>query len=301
MRKFLFFLFILIFLFLTLEALQRCRHAFRSNNIAPLFYGFRKYYRLINIYRPQGTFFREPFTILEKNEGKNILFIGASSTYGVYNDNFHTYPYLLQSKIRGISCLNAAESGALSDQFLDILKQRCDEYCIPDMVVFYIGYNDIFSKGPLSEYPTIEKIIDIFSKYSFLIVTIKEKILILDMEKKRDYAYRMNYVKEFNKNIEDCIKFAQHKNIKVVLIPEVLIAEKFTPTNEDYRSYSRLYVEIPEAIQGLAEKYNCHFLNPRDILYDDWKNNFVGIVHLTDKGNEVLSTFLAKNLPFEKK
>ncbi len=278
-----------------LETFQRCRHAYRNKSLEPLYYGFKENKRIIWVDEKQDLF-RQPFTILEKEKGKNLLFIGGSSTYCVDNDDLHTFPYLLQAKINGISSLNSGRPGVISDQYLDILKRCIKEFCVPDMVIFYTGGNDIFWKNSLWR----NKMINKFAKYSFLTLTIMEKFIMLDLEKRKDFEYRKRFIKEFEENMEDCIEFAQSKNIIVVLIPEVLVTEDLGPLG-DFRWHRELYLEMPGVIERLAQKHNCFFLNPKDLLYADWRENFKGTVHFTDKGSEAFSTFLAHNLPLEKK
>lgn len=296
MKRPLFSLLILIFLFLMLETSLRAIQAYRIKSIAPFFYGASKYYKLLKKHIPQESFFRPPFIVPEDRKKKIFLFIGSSVTYSCFSDDFHTFPYLLQSKIKGVLCFNAGRPGANSKEYLDVLIQCCRNFFIPELVIFYVGFNDIYWMAPFQN-----KIVDRFARYSFLVCSVKEKLIKLNLNKKAaNFEYLLYFVKEFEKNIELCIKFAQSKNIRVVLIPEVLVSEKFGPY-KDYRSYRKLYLEIPEVLKNLAKKYNCHFLDPKDILYADWRNNFVDCVHLTDRGNEVFSTFLADNLPLKKK
>ncbi len=162
------------------------------------------------------------------------------------------------------------------------------------MVIFYTGYNDMFLTVLQLENKMIIKII----QYSFLALTIREKIMFEDFKKKKALDYRINFDKEFEKNIENCIKYAQTKDIDVVLIPEILLPPEVSPFRRYIEAY---YSKVPKALNRLAQKYNCYFLDAKDILYTDWKENFVDILHITDKGNELLSTFLAHNLSFGKK
>lgn len=295
-KKFSAILLVIIFLFFILELFQRCRYVYRDNSIAPLFYGFKTEQKLISVdKKPGGALFREPFAILEKGKGENILFIGGSSTYGVNNDDFHTFPYLLQSKVNDISCLNAGVPGSVSADYLGMLMRCCREFSIPDMVVFYTGFNDIYWT---KKYLVRHKITHMIIRYSFLARTIIEKIIYMDLKKKKDFKYRMHYVKRFEKNIENCIKFAKSKNIDIVLMPEVMIFEKLDASKGMW--YPELYSEILEVVKELAHKHHCYFLDPKDVLSADWEGNFGDACHLTDKGSEVFSTFLAKNLPLKK-
>ena len=193
MRKLLIIILIIFFLFLTLEIFQRGWYAYRKKTIAPFFYGSSKYSKILEMPLWQNTFFRPPFAISKDKKKKNLLFIGGSSAWGHFNDNFHTFPFLLESKVKGISCLNAGRPGINSKDYLDILKACCEKFCIPDMVIFYAGYNDIFCTVPFDN-----KIVFMMARYSFLILTIKEKFIFLDLNKKRlDPTYRMYFVNKF--------------------------------------------------------------------------------------------------------
>lgn len=297
MKKILSFLLILVFMFLIPEAFQRCWFAYCNRSMEPFLYGFTKDPTIVTIKRAEGILFREPFILSKKSEGKNILFIGGSSVYGVCNDEFHAFAFLLENKVKGISCLNAGSIGATSDSFFPILEACCEEYVVPDIVVFYAGYNDIFKP---KIYCRILNITRRFLQYSFLARTINEKIRYWDRQKKKDYSVRMKYIKRFEENMERSIQFAQSKHITVVLIPEILANKAFKVHGRlcDFGWYSELYQEIPGVLKNLAQKNNCYFFDPKEELLVDWENNFFDTVHLTDEGNEALSGFLAYHLPF---
>jgi hypothetical protein len=74
------------------------------------------------------------------------LCIGGSSTHGVFNDRRHTYPFLLGEQLNAIvsskseirfDVFNLGLSGSSDDEFIDHP---------PDVVIFYTGYNDIFTR-----------------------------------------------------------------------------------------------------------------------------------------------------------
>lgn len=296
------FLLISLFCFLALETFQRIRRYNATKEISLLLYPFKKPKEIIEINVKAQGLFRHPFNIQEKAKGANILFIGGSSTYGVYNDDFHTFIYLLQGKINEISCLNAGKCAISANEYLDLLIKCCREYCVPDMVVFYTGYNDLFYKHFDKTQGRSFKPYAILEKYSLLLIDIRMKyIQYAQLKKQRDPAYRLKFVKEFESDMEESIKFAKSKNIKVVLIPEVVMAEKFSlsPTR-DYRWYKEIYQEVPGTLKKLALKYNSYFLDPSPDLSINWEDNFIDPVHLTDKGNEVLSAYLLKNIPWQR-
>lgn len=288
---------ILLGFLLLLEIVQRYRYFLRTDDVAWLFYGFKQPKQVISV-KKRDSLFKEPFVIVRQNEGKNILFIGGSSTYGVFNDDLHTYPYLLQKKVKGISCLNAGMPSLQSDGYYDIVRQCFEKYCIPYMIVFYTGYNDLFLKsyGGKGNIP----LIDWLGNYSLVLATVRGKFTMYQqITMRKNTEYRMRFVKEFEKNLERCISFAKEENIKVVLIPEVLMAEKFDSSPlRDYRWYAEIYGEIPLVLKNLALKYECVYLDPKNVLRNNWEANFLDPVHLTDKGNDIISTFLAENIPW---
>lgn len=298
LRKIVTVVIILFIIFSVLEVFQRIRYFRRTKDMNLLFWGFKIPERVINIKESRSGFFREPFTVQKPGEGKNILFIGGSSTYGVFNDKFHTYPYLLGEKIKGVSCLNAAKPSMTSDTYLDILKKCYAEYCMPEEVVFYTGFNDLFVKEVSMANSKYFKYFGGFERFSLLLVTIREKLdfnYFVDMRK--DYAYRQKFVARLENNIEECIRFVKDKGATVVIMPEVLASERFPESpSRDYRQYGEVYLEVPGILKDLAGRYDCLLLDPKQALYADWKNNFVDPVHLSDKGNEVLSDFLREKL-----
>lgn len=298
MRKktIIYFLLISFLLFVFLEIAQRVRSFCITKSAYSLYYPFNKPKEIISI--KEESFFRQPYQIAQKGKGVNILFIGGSSTFGVYNDNLHTFPYLLGQKMPGISCLNAGRGAFSSDAYLEILKKCLRRYCIPQVVVFYTGYNDLFYKAIDKSIGKSSKFYSLLERYSFLLLSVRMKFIVeSQLKKERDLSYRAKFVEAFQKNILDCINFAKSNNIKVVLMPEVVMAKKFSlGPNRDYRWYGSIYKEIPIVLEKMAVDHGCIFLDPREALSFQWERNFIDPVHLTDKGNEILSDFILQNL-----
>lgn len=284
-----------------LEAFQRVRYYSLTKNKDWLLYGLRIPRQVINLKDSGRHFFRKPFFIFAGNKGRNILFIGGSSVYGVYNDDLHTFPHLLEAGLNHTSCLNAGKPGVLSSEYTDIIRECYRRYCVPDMVVFYTGYNDIFRSFPVRN-KAYWKWIGVMERYSFFLLTLRQKLIISEQIKmRRDPRYRWQFVHELSGNIERCINFIRsNRAAKIVIIPEVLAAGKFSLSPmHDYGWYAEIYSGVPEALRELAAAENCCFLDPRGELLSEWKDNFSDPVHLTDRGNEVLAKFLAKKLPLE--
>ena len=76
-----------------------------------------------------------------------IACLGASSTFGFYDRDGHTYPELLEARLRElvpgvrIEVLNAGIPHAKTGNMLAMLRNELAEYQ-PDIVTFYEGFND---------------------------------------------------------------------------------------------------------------------------------------------------------------
>lgn len=71
------------------------------------------------------------------------------------------------------------------------------------------------------------------------------------------------------------------------------MARNFGGLTTNYESYEEKYKNIPIILKEIAKKYDCEFINLQNYFEnDDFKKYFVAPVHLTKKGNIVLSNLI---------
>ncbi|RKY33292.1 MAG: hypothetical protein DRP74_00210 [Candidatus Omnitrophota bacterium] len=313
----------LLIIFLSLEVTQRIRYSIKQKNRAWLFYGLRKdseksdinnkYIKISEI--DVDTFLnkafndlRLPYDINNRNY-EYIVCVGGSSTAGVFNEPEHRYPYLLNQLVNSslsssnhikYIIVNMGMAGRSSDSYYKPLK-RILEKISPKLIIFYCGYNDIFIKDVNKIYATVSAKLGSFynflERYSLLLVTLKEKFLINQSNQTKSYERNSVRYKEleneFYKNIDSCVDLSVSKNIKVILMPEVLMARNFGEMTTNYEDYSDKYSNIPVILNKIAKKYNCEFIDLHNYFdSNDFKKYFIDPVHLTSEGNNILSKLI---------
>lgn len=241
----------------------------------------------------------------------NILCIGGSSTYGVFNDRRYTYPNLLSERFKqtvageaGVrfSVLNIGLSGQSSDTYSKQLDHEFAEYT-PDVAIFYTGYNDIFVKDINRVYQTFEArmyaLWSVIERYSLLLLTAKEKYLIwtynqsLDIDEDRARIDRLE--REFRTALEGTLEPLIRRDVPIILIPEVLMARNFGGIGHNYENYAERYGNIPGILEDIAQRHGAEFIDlQKDFDAMDFKVMFQDPVHLTDEGNQVLSQLIAE-------
>ena len=241
----------------------------------------------------------------------NILCIGGSSTYGIFNDRRYTYPNLLSEHFKrnvagdaGIrfSVLNIGLPGQSSDTYSRQLDLEFSEYT-PDVAIFYTGYNDIFVKDVNRVYQTFEaRMYSLWSfveRYSLLLLTAKEKYLIWTYNQSRDIDEERDRIalleREFRAALEQTLEPLIQRDVPIILIPEVLMARNFGGIGHNYESYGQRYANIPSILEDVAQRYGAEFIDLQtDFDAMDFKAMFQDPVHLTDDGNQVLSQLIAE-------
>ena len=241
----------------------------------------------------------------------NILCIGGSSTYGIFNDRRYTYPNLLSEHFKrnvagdaGIrfSVLNIGLPGQSSDTYSTQLDLEFSEYT-PDVAIFYTGYNDIFVKDVNRVYQTFEaRMYSLWSfveRYSLLLLTAKEKYLIWTYNQSRDIDEERDRIalleREFRAALEQTLEPLIQRDVPIILIPEVLMARNFGGIGHNYESYGQRYANIPSILEDVAQRYGAEFIDLQtDFDAMDFKAMFQDPVHLTDDGNQVLSQLIAE-------
>ena len=243
-------------------------------------------------------------------EAINILCLGASSTYGVFNDRQETYPRLLSRRLNeaglengvAFNVFNRGAPGALVEdyqQILDLAFETLD----PDVVIIYAGYNDFFIKDVNIAYSTLSGMARVLLapawRYSLLVTTVSEKYLFWMFEQSHDTGFERNqYLEdEFSGGLQQLLERARSTDVSVIVVPEVLMAKNFGGPTRNYESYEVRYENVPTIVRELATRYDAEFLDFQ--TYFDQRNFrelFTDPVHLTDAGNwELRRLFLERS------
>lgn len=244
-----------------------------------------------------------------KSKYRFIFCIGGSSTYGVFTDEYHTYPYMLNNFINGgmpdsleikYIVFNLGMPGTSSDGYWQALEKTLNKIK-PEVVIFYTGYNDIFIKSVNQKYGSFSANLfflhQAIERYSLLIMTATEKYLISKHNQgKIDWEIYRKLEKEFATNISNYVKRLSEQRIKALLIPEVLMAKDFGNPFNNYEDYEERYRNIPNILKEISMNNDCEHLEfQKDFDDENFKEYFVDPVHLTDKGNKKLSQLIFEN------
>lgn len=319
-----------LILFLILEVTQRVRYAIRTHDSSWLLYynngkldtespdvDFTKRFIKINKPSPAAAVEEAKKSALrasgvpeDKISYRYIICIGGSSTVGALNDPDYRYPSLLEqlinkplasSRIR-YAVVNLGLTGQASDvyrHYLDLSFTKTEAN--PQAVIFYCGYNDIFVKDVNKIYETFSaKLTPVYAyleRYSVFLLTAKEKILFYKLNRsaaaQKDPARYKVLEEEFRRNIDSCVAMLMGRGIKVILIPEVLMARDFGGPTHNYEDYARKYKNIAGVLEEISRKRGCEYLNLQNQFDNsDFKNYFFDPVHLTNDGNVILSRLI---------
>lgn len=295
-KKWLFTLLPLFLLFASLESVQRVRYSIRYHDRSWLLYGL--------FHVNQGPAIKKTWldpSLLRAGSGNiYIVCLGSSTTAGVFNDESNKYPHLLGELLRKampagsrvrFEVVNAGLSGETSDAYGRAISELLSEIT-PAVVILYSGFSDIFVKEVNENYASTQAQLGEWwmraERYSLVLMTAKERYLFWT-QNRRPADYQARLEREFENNVQRAVQALRARGVKVVLVPEVLMARQFGPLR-DYRDYARLYQHIPGILQGIAARTGAEFLMVRDAFdVDDFAKLLQDPVHLTNEGNHVLS------------
>ena len=296
-----------LLLFLTAEIAQRVRYAVRDHSAQWLSFGSWNQWRNRPAPVPVIPIGRTPTLTVEPpdDEGEiTILCIGGSSTYGAFNPRDQTYPHLLgvllndSAPSRRFQVLNRGLAGASVEDYHSALDRELALFT-PDVVIFYTGYNNIFIKDVNRVYMTIQARLDRIwhriGDYSLLAHTARERYLLWAAEQQRlgRSDHLVSLEQDFKNALDALVGPLTRNGVRVILIPEVLMARDFGGIGHNYERYAEQYVNIPPIIRDIATRHNAEFIDlQEDFDALDFTTTFADPVHLTDTGNRVLSRLI---------
>jgi lysophospholipase L1-like esterase len=298
-----------LLLFTAGELIQRVRYSNNQNNPSWMTYGFRWSDTTPTV--PIIPVSRFDYLGRFDPDAINVLCIGGSSTYGVFNDRRYTYPNLLNERLNQavssdagtyFSVLNRGLPGQSAEDYRATFDVELAEYT-PDVVILYTGYNDMFIKDVNRMYSTFSARLytfwNVIERYSLLAITAKEKYLIWTLNQSREADEERERLQrleqEFMSALELTLEPLVRRDVPVILIPEVLMARNFGGFGHNYESYAERYVNVPGLVEEVARRHGAEFVDlQQDFAAMDFKALFQDPVHLTDEGNRVLSRLIAE-------
>jgi lysophospholipase L1-like esterase len=307
MKRLLYSLLPLLLIFFTLETIQRVRYFSRNYERAWLLYGLVPAQNPTR--GPKVIRVRAPAFTIAPGNFKTVICIGSSTTVGIYNDPQHKYPYLLNQLLESrrpsdapfhYRVINYGVAGGSSDGYQYAIE-RMFEVITPEVVVMYTGYSDIFVKDVNDIYQTFQAglgpVWAALEHRSLLLLTVKEKYIFWKQNQRNSYLQdATKYSKletEFRENTRKALRTLNAKGVKVILIPEVLIAKRFGAVTGDFTDYATKYRNIPGILKQLADDERAELVTVQDAFdNEDYKKYFVDPAHLTNEGNEVLSRLI---------
>ena len=309
--------------FISIEAIQRFKHPdfLTSRNVSLTFHGLRG--DKVKVRRAPGTL--------------RLLFLGGSTTYGVFNADDATFPFLtaniLKEKMPGVSveAINAGHCGLTSSGEARTLEKML--YLRPDIAVVMTGYNDsaavygdcdaINRGGTLHLRPWYLVLDLFFSSHSVAYITLKEKILrllqrstnpTLDLLQKLNpcagpnpaWANSQNEAKwfdqhpnNFRRNLEHMLKTSAAHKIKLVFIKAPLSTQR----RSQFPLYAKAYSLLMTELHALCARTGASLLDLEDPAWDSKPAKYLSPdgLHFTRAGNFIiaskLSDFLLRHDP----
>jgi lysophospholipase L1-like esterase len=307
LKRLLFSLLPLCFIFFTLETAQRIRYFSRNYDRAWLLYGLVPDRNPTT--RVKVIAVRPPAFTIEPGNFRTVICLGSSTTAGIYNDPLHKYPYLLNRLLESrrpadapfhYRVINYGVTGGSSEGY-EMAIERMFEVVTPDVVIMYTGYSDIFVKDVNDIYQTFQArlgpVWTALEHRSLLLLTLKEKYIFWKENQRNSYlqdASKYGRLENgFRDNIRKSVRALKARGVKVILIPEVLIAKRFGAVTGDFTDYAAKYQHIPGILKQVAADEGVELLTAQDAFdNDDYKTYFVDPAHLTNQGNEVLSRLI---------
>lgn len=308
LKRLLFSLLPLFFIFLTLETFQRVRYFSRHHDRTWLLYGIigdqpSPAVRVIKAGKAE-------FTIEPASAGfRYVVCLGSSTTVGIYNDPSSRYPQLLNQLLESRTpadsvihyrVVNLGVAGGSSEGYERVIDQMLSRIT-PEVVIIYTGYADMLFKDVNETYQAFQvglgPVWSMLERRSLLLMTAKEKYIFWRQNQRnsspQDAARYARLEASFRENIRRTVRTLKARGVKVVLIPEVLIARRFGPLTRDFTGYAAKYQHIPGILQHIAAEEGVELLTVQDAFdNDDYKKYFVDPAHLTDQGNQVLSRLI---------
>jgi lysophospholipase L1-like esterase len=204
--------------------------------------------------------------------GKKVWMFGGSAVWGTGVDWSETVPSYLAKY--GYDVTNYGETGYVSTQQLILLIQELKTN-IPDIVIFYDGFNDTYSayqQGvaglPMNEF---------------------NRSVEFNLSKKWLGAYlKAKFRKEVHNFNMNCVNGVLWNYLKNIQTAQALAREFKFEFHYFWQDYNYDDNEFFDKVYELADKF-------RMVLHID-KEYFIDQCHLTKKGNEIIAARIYDNI-----
>ena len=252
-----------------------------------------------------------------------IGIIGGSSVMGIETSDTENWPFLLENKLNNSSSskkynvLNFGISGLASNHILSLFKAELINYDL-DYLIYYGGLNDY-------SFPYTERYNGKIKRKNFYynwLETKKIQVKII-IEKFSNFKFfsgiGLSFKRSHLANMDKILKICKEKNIKVIMVKQLLNHKSEHIKYFSDQNYNRLDfvkklslfdplfnlkyrdLEIDANLKYLSTKYNIEYLNIYNNLKEIKQSYFISSldpVHLNKLGNEVVANTLFINLDF---
>lgn len=270
---------------------------------------------------PEFNFTKAPGTI-------RIVTLGGSTTMTIATDNEHTYPRLLEAKLRAnypdktIEVINAGVGGYTSLSSLLTLAARVLPLQ-PDVIVVYHAVNDVHPRiypGFQPDYSHYGKVmvlpeksilvewlepLRMVSLFRYLILKDRVHVMALRSQstkhpkslKVQDANFTKTTSETFRRNIRGIIALAQAHGVRVVLSTQFYSRTHLrSSTRYSPIAYSKGIDEHNEVMRSLAVEYGLTLVDAAREFPTERHELFTGFVHVVKEGAEVKAEIFANNL-----
>ncbi|MGQ0645257.1 MAG: SGNH/GDSL hydrolase family protein [Elusimicrobiota bacterium] len=250
---------------------------------------------------------------VEKTPGvRRIVCLGDSCTFGATADA-DTYPALLEKNLNAagagpVEVINAGVPGYSSWQGLVFWREDVARLK-PDVLVLYLGWNDIFEARPETGEPLDpgEKRRAHFLRRSLLATQVRAALVALRRRGEGRRAaeadlYRGFEPRYFLRQMETLIREARGSGARVVLLtlPAAYAPGRTALLPSDYAAsnpekFRRLYDAYDAAIRRLAAEHGAELADAAALM-NGRRELFADFCHPSEAGNAVIAGELARRL-----
>ncbi len=242
--------------------------------------------------------------------------LGGSTTgnYLEYKDVVYSYPLLLEKLIhdnngdKKVEVNNFGQGGYNSAEVLINFLFKV-LHTNPDMIILYIGYNDIRSyltKNFKNDYSHFRKNIDLsnlgfflnnhlpninLNFYKYLLQKLSVRNSLLDVVSKGELDVNQNPKKGlqvFKNNLESIITICKAKNITLILSSFCKNENKVDNENFLGQKFLEIVDQENKIIKELSKKHNCDFVDNENLIEKN-DENFVDSIHFSHLGMEKIA------------
>lgn len=263
-----------------------------------------------------------------------IYMFGGSTMWGTGARDNHTIPsYVsksLSEKTRlNVRVTNFGESGYVSMQEVIALSLALKKGNIPDLVIFYDGYNDIYSAlqnkiagSPQNEFKR-KREFNITGHYNRLAKLYFQETAQMILEKLglNIFKDRANVnddimtAEESNRLSDDVIQnyrenlmlvegFAKLSNFDLLFYwqPTIFTKSKLSPDELQLRdssskSYQKFYFEVYDKMKKFESVYSgFNYYNLSNLFHDIDHSLYIDEVHIAEEGNEIVASRMAEDI-----